>query len=183
MDRRKGLLLVGGAKRNVGKTTLVCKIINHFSKVENIVGLKLKTIYDGDTYFHGKDIKSFFSKYQLIEELELESIEDTGKMLRSGAKRAFLLRSKSDCLLEAFSFFLSKLNEKDLIICESNSLRKFVEPDLYLFIKSKENLEMKPSAAELEKLASLIIYTDGIKHNFELNQLKIENHEWIIKEN
>ncbi len=181
MKRETGLLLVGGAKRNVGKTTLVCKIINQFSKDENIIGLKLKTISEGDNYFHGKDSNSVFSKYQLSEEQELDSFEDTGKMLRAGAKRAFLLRSKSEYLFEAFNFFISKLNETDLIICESNSLRKFIEPDLYLFIKNKDNQEMKPSATELEKLANLIIYTDGLKHNFDLNQLKIENHEWSTK--
>ncbi len=177
------MLLVGGAKRNVGKTTMVCKIIEHFSKQQSIIGLKFKTIYEGDGYFHGKDKKTSFSEYLLTEEPNYDSIEDTGKMLRAGAQRAFLLRSKSEYLSDAFSFFLSNIKNTDFIVCESNSLRKIVEPDIYLFIKDQNNQTMKPSAIELEKFASKIVYTNGAEHNFEVEQLQIVNSEWIIREN
>jgi len=180
LKRQKGLILVGGAKRNVGKTTMVCKIIEHFTKTESIVGLKFKTIYEGDSYFHGKESNQLFSRYLLTEEFDFDSVEDTGKMLSAGAQRAFLLRSKSEYLSEAFSFFLSKLQNTDLIVCESNSLRKIVEPDIYLFIKDKANQNMKPSAVELEKFASKVVYTNGIEHDFEVQQLQIINKEWQI---
>ncbi len=180
MKRQKGLILVGGARRNVGKTTMVCKLIEHFAKTESIVGLKFKTIYDGDTYFHGKESKQLFSEYLLTEEFNLDSVEDTGKMLRAGAQRAFLLRSKNEYLTEAFSFFLSKLQITDLIVCESNSLRKIIEPDLYLFIKDNLDPNMKPSAVELEKFASRVVYTNGVEHDLEVQQLQIVNKEWLI---
>jgi len=180
VERREGLLLIGGASRNVGKTTLICKIIEHFSKNHSVVGLKIKSIYDGDSYFHGKESKKFFDKYLLTEESESESNDDTHKMLKAGAHKAFLLRTKSEFLSEAFLYFVTKINDKDLIICESNSLRRFYEPDIYLFIKDKNGANMKPSAQQLEIYADRIIFSDGIKHDFDVNELQIENAEWKL---
>ena len=40
----KHLLIVGGAKRDVGKTTLIEKIIMKYSSEYDIVFLKIKTI-------------------------------------------------------------------------------------------------------------------------------------------
>jgi hypothetical protein len=180
VKRQKGLLLIGGASRNVGKTTLIARIIGHFSKNNSIIGLKIKTISDSDTYFHGKDAKKYFEKYLLEEGNQAEVNDDTGKMILSGAKRSFLLRTKSEYLAEAFQFFLSQIDESELIVCESNSLRKYVVPDLFLLIKNDNEGSMKPSAKELSNLADRFILSDGMRHNFDLNDLKIENHKWIL---
>jgi len=180
LKRQKGLLLIGGAKRNVGKTTFVCKIIKHFSKSNSIVGLKLKTVIEGDNYFHGKSNNSVFADYLLVEELDGNSSEDTGKMLKAGAKRAFLLRARSEFLTVAFSAFLSEIQEDNLIVCESNSLRNSFQPDLYLFIKDKYSSEMKPSAVQLEEIADKLIFTNGKEHDFDIQQLQIENSVWKL---
>ena len=47
------MLLIGGATRNVGKTSLSARIINKFAH-EQVVAIKIKTIYPNDSFFHGK---------------------------------------------------------------------------------------------------------------------------------
>ncbi len=178
MKRIKGLLLVGGASRNVGKTTLITKIIENFSQNKSIIGLKIKTISDSDNYFHGKDSSKYFEKYLLEEGNHADLNEDAGKMIQAGAKRTFLLRTKSEFLSEAIQFFLSNICESDLIVCESNSLRKYFEPDLYLLIKNENETNMKPSALELENYADKIIITNGTEHDFDINKMQIENNIW-----
>ncbi len=175
------LLLIGGASRNVGKTTFVVKLIEKFAKEYPIVGLKIKTIYEGDDFFHGKDTKPLKSEYRLVEEFDIDSEEDTSKMLRAGARRAFKLKVKSEAILQAFATFKDLLTEPCLIVCESNSLRKVVKPAVYLLIKYKDDTNMKPSAKELEKHADKIVYTDGEKHNFGLKKVKIKKNTWCLE--
>lgn len=173
--------MIGGASRNVGKTTFSSKVIEHFSENHPIIGLKVKTIYEGDNFFHGKDRNPLDSDFRLIEEFDDFSDEDTSKMLRSGAKRVFRLKVKSSALDKAFFYFKTQLDRKYLIICESNSLRKILKPDVFILIKQKEAGEMKPSAKELEKYADKIVLTDGLTHDFSFEGLGIENGIWVIK--
>ncbi len=176
------LLLIGGSSRNVGKTTFVVNLIEKFAKKHTIVGLKIKTIYEGDSFFHGKDRTPLDSEYRLIEEFDEELGEDTSKMLRAGAKRAFRLKVKSDAILEAFKAFKDLLKEPCLIVCESNSLRRVVKPAVYLLIKERSDENMKPSAKELEKYADKIIYTDGESHGFDLSNIVIKDiNAWEIR--
>lgn len=181
-NRHEGVLIIGGASRNVGKTTFSCQIIEHFSNKYAIIGLKVKTIYEGDDFFHGKDRSPLETDFRLIEEFDDKSDEDTGKMLRSGAKRVFRLKVKSHALKKAFLYFTDQINENSLIVCESNSIRKILQPDLFLLIKNQEENEMKPSAKELEKFADKIILTDGKHHDFTVSQLGISNGKWVIEE-
>jgi hypothetical protein len=176
------LLLIGGSSRNVGKTAFVVKLIEKFASNYPIVGLKIKTVYEGDDFFHGKDRTPLDSDFRLIEEFDGGSDEDTSKMLRAGAKRAFRLKVKSDAILKAFNSFKDLLNEPCLIVCESNSLRKVSKPSVYLLIKQKSGGNMKPSSKELEKFADKIIYTNGVNHDFDLNNVLItEGSTWEIK--
>ena len=175
------LLLIGGSSRNVGKTTFAVKIIEKFAREHQIVGLKIKTVYVGDDFFHGKDRSPLTSDYRLVEEMNSSSNEDTAKMLKAGAKRAFKLKVKSDAILQAFESFKGLLKKPNLIVCESNSLRWVINPAIYLLIKQKGDENMKPSAIELEKYADKIVYTDGEKHNFSLDDIVVKDSRWYLK--
>lgn len=174
------LLLIGGSSRNVGKTTFVVKLIEKFAKEYLIVGLKIKTVYEGDDFFHGKDSTPLDTDYRLIEEFDRDLNEDTSKMLKAGATRAFKLKVKAVAVLPAFEYFKSLLSKPYLIVCESNSLRNVLKPAIYLLIKQKDGESMKPSAQKLEKYADKIIYTDGTKHDFDLGELVTDGKVWKI---
>jgi len=179
--RAYGLLIIGGASRNVGKTTLISTIIRYFAKSHQIIALKVKTLYKDDQFYHGNENFSLDEDFRLIEEFETENEKDSSGMLKAGAIRAFRLRVHHIHLHKAFKYFLDHIDGNYLIICESNSLRKVVKPDLFMLIKHRENQNMKPSALELEKFADKIIITDGINHNFDLNDIHIEGSNWVLK--
>jgi hypothetical protein len=181
LHRIRGLLLIGGASRNVGKTTLICSIISHFGTKLPIVALKIKTIYPERQDFHGKDHNPLLNEdFRLIEEFNVSGPEDTSEMLRAGAKRSFRLKVKESHLHRAFIHFTNQIDKNSLIVCESNSLRKTALPDLYLLIKNKDDQNMKPSAAELEKYADRIIITDGTMHHFNIENLRIIDSKWQL---
>ncbi len=178
-----GLLLIGGATRNVGKTTLVSKIIKKFSLKYDIISLKIKTIYKGDNFFHGNDKNPLKEEenYRIFEELNKAGDEDTSKMLKSGAKKVYKIKTYSENIMEAFEQVLRKIEDKSILLCESNSLKSVIEPDLFLIIKNKNSKDIKPSAFELQKYADEIIYTDGKNHDFDIDCLIIENGRWKLQ--
>lgn len=181
MIKQAKILLIGGATRNVGKTNFSCSVIEKFSKVHSIIGLKIKTLYDGDNFFHGKDHNPLTGNYRIIEEFDNRGDEDTMRMLKAGAERVFRMKVKSEFISEAFDDFLQQIPEGSFILCESNSLRKVIKPDVFLLIKHKNSNEIKQSAKELEPLANKIIFSDGEKHDFDINKIMIENEQWCFK--
>jgi len=181
MIKQKKIILIGGATRNVGKTTFSCAVINNLSKKHHLIGLKIKTLYRGDDFFHGKDHNPLSGNYRIIEEFEQNGKEDTMLMLKAGAKQVFRIKAKSEYLNDAFDEFLKQIPKNSFILCESNSLRKIAEPAVFLMIKHKYLTEIKPSAKELEHLADKIIFTDGEKHNFDIKNIIIENEQWSLQ--
>ena len=175
------LLIIGGASRNVGKTMLTSRIIQKFSNEVPIIAIKIKTISEGDSFFHGKDRNPLTDseKFRISEETQTGN-EDTNRMLSAGAHRVFKIKTRKEYLSEAFSQFKKVLTTDDFIICESNSLRYFIKPALFLFIKMKNSEEMKPSASDLIKYADIIIPSDGKKHDFNLNRLKVIEKKWVL---
>ena len=182
MIEQAKLLLIGGATRNVGKTTFSCAVIENMGKTHTIIALKIKTIYEGDDFFHGKDKNPLKGKYRIIEEFDNKGGEDTMRMLKAGAKHVFRIKVKSNFLKDAFDELYQQIPENSFILCESNSLRKVLEPALFLMIKHKNLNEIKPSAKELEPLADKIIFTDGKKHNFDIRKIEIKNERWFLGE-
>ena len=182
MIKQKKIILIGGATRNVGKTTFSCAVIDNLSKKHHIIGLKIKTLYRGDDVFHGKDHNPLSGNYRIIEEFEQNGKEDTMRMLKAGAKQVFRIKAKNEYLSEAFDDFFRQIPKNSFILCESNSLRKIVKPSVFLMIKHKYSIEIKPSAKELEHLADKIIFTNGEKHDFDIKDIIIENGQWSLKD-
>jgi hypothetical protein len=170
--------MIGGATRNVGKTSLSCKIIERFAETNKIIGLKIKTLYEGDSFFHGKERNPLTGEFRITEEKDIKGTEDTSKMLRVGAKRVFRIKVKSNSIEKAFNELEKITGQNCVFVCESNSLRKAVRPGIFIMIKNKDSETMKPSAKELQKFADRIVYSDGKKHNFDAGKLMIKNGEW-----
>ena len=176
------LLLIGGASRNVGKTTFSCNLIRHFSEKQlNIIALKIKTVYKNDSFFHGKDNFPDGSDYNIIEETDKNSSEDSSKMLKNGARQVFRIRTKNDFIEAAFLELLKKIGSNSIIVSESNSLRQYFKPGIFLMIKHLHSSEIKPSAKRLEKHADRIIFSDGKNFDFAPENLEFIGGEWKLK--
>lgn len=175
------MIMIGGNSRNAGKTTLACKIIVHLSAHHDVIAIKVTSIRPGETDFHGNHDEDIFSGFTITEETQIDTHKDTSLMLKSGAKKVFYIRASDDFMAEAMAQFLSQYNHNQPIICESRSLRKIIEPGLFLMMMSTpvEGNEKNVSVylAQADK-----IFTFG-KHLEELDQfttnLKFENGKFI----
>lgn len=172
--------MIGGARRNVGKTTLLCNIISQYAKSNQIVGLKIKTINKDDHFFHGKDSGLGNQLYDLYDESDLNTGDDSSKMIQAGAVKAYRLKTHFKNLEQSFLEFMKIVPKHVLIVCESNSLRAFFEPDLFLFLKHEKEEDMKPSAEKLVQLADKIVFTDGARHSINQDEIKVTDMQWFL---
>lgn len=160
------VLLIGSAGRNSGKTTLACNLINRYNTSENIYALKIISIEKANSGCQrgGKGCgicTSLSGKYELIEEDAKNIYKDTSKMLIAGASKSFLLKTLKNSIEEAFCEFVKLVPDDAIIIVESNSLRKFVVPGLFVFADNNQK-QMKQSAKEVYKYADLFLNSSNL---------------------
>ncbi|WP_287824405.1 hypothetical protein [Clostridium sp.] len=159
------MILIGSSGRNSGKTTLAVKLIEKWKDKFPVIALKITTIEkkDGKCPRGGKGCgvcTNIQENFQLIEEKNMSSNKDTSLLLSSGAEKVYWLKVLRTHISEGIESFLSIIPEDSLIICESNSLRKIVKPEVFIMLKNTKDSSIKKSAKEVMDKADLIVEGD-----------------------
>ena len=134
------MLLLGAAGRNAGKTLFACRLIEQLRKKSRVVALKVSTIRgEGGECVRGRTdcgvCSSLKLPYELIEERDPDGKKDTSRMAGAGAETAYWLKARPWALDDGIKDFLGRLDPGVLVVCESNSLREVVVPDLFLMFR------------------------------------------------
>jgi len=187
MIKIPGMLMVGSAGANVGKTKLACALIRKFSKSRPIIGIKVTTIKakDGQCPRGGQGCRvcsSLEGDYCITEEIDSNCDKDTARLLAAGAGRVFWLRVMKTHLKEGLTALLDTIGSDAVSICESNSLRRVVEPGLFLMVKGRGLKVWKTSARETGRYADRIVMSDGNGFDFDLDQIKLADAKWTMPE-
>ena len=115
MIKLDGMLMIGSAGANVGKTELACAILRKFGQLgEEIVGIKVTTINekDGQCPRGGEGCgvcSSLEGVYLLTQEDDPASGKDTARLLAAGASRVYWLRVLRSHIEEGFTALLKIL--------------------------------------------------------------------------
>lgn len=184
MFKLDGMLMIGSAGSNVGKTELACALLGKIGQSCNVIGIKVTTIKDkeGQCPRGGEGCgvcSSLEGVYSIVEEFDSSSEKDTARLLAAGASRVFWLRVREENLLEGITALLDVIGHNVVSICESNSLRQVVEPGLFLMVGSHETKNWKSSAESVKKYADRIVISDGSSFDFDPNRIKFINGKWI----
>jgi hypothetical protein len=91
------------------------------------------------------------------EEKDRTGESDTSRFLVAGAVRAWWVRTEQGRLAEAMPTVRRRLAEAENAILESNSLLKFLRPDIYLTVLDPATADFKRSAQEFLDLADGVI--------------------------
>jgi molybdopterin-guanine dinucleotide biosynthesis protein A/nucleoside-triphosphatase THEP1 len=182
-----GMLMIGSAGTNVGKTELACALIRKFSKSRPIVAVKVTTIKakDGRCPRGGQGCgvcSSLEGDFCITEEVNSNSRKDTSRLLAAGASRVFWLRVMKTHLKEGITALLKVIGSDAILVCESNSLRRVVEPGLFLMVRSRDLKVWKSSAKGVKKYVDRIVVSDGGGFDFDINQIKLSDGKWTITE-
>lgn len=174
------IMIVGGTGRNAGKTEFVCQVINNFSKSLEIIALKVSSIYPGEKFLHGLHMPDLPPGIQIFMETSPNSGKDTSKMLRAGATKAYFLRVQDGSIDEGINVFFKIEDSQSVIICESNSLAKYIKSGLFVLVKSTDNNAFKKRVSELMDFADLVVESDGISFVPSPEVIKCNSKGWFI---
>ncbi len=186
MIKLDSMLMIGSAGANVGKTELACAILRRFSGSEHrIMGIKVTTINekDGRCPRGGEGCgvcSSLDGVYLLTEETDTASGKDTARLLAAGAARVYWLRVLRTHVEQGLAALLDIIGPDATSICESNSLRRAVEPGLFFVAERKGTKVWKPSAAEVRKYADRIVVSDGSTFDLDVDRIKLDNGRWLL---
>lgn len=179
METIKNLLIVAGAGRNVGKTEFVCRLIQRWSRSQEIYALKVSAIHPDEAIYHGDHARQQ-SGVHLYQETRADIPKDTSRMLRAGARKVFYLQGDDDRIRAGFAEFQRSIPQAAPVVCESGSLWKIVRPGLLVLVKAV-NLDMKPRAVELAQHSSLIVESDGRSGFSQLSSIVFsKEHGWSL---
>jgi hypothetical protein len=129
------LLLISGAGRNVGKTTLACRLIEKYKKQIPLTAVKISAHFHELTPLQ----KIIIQQEGLIisEEHDRASSKDSSRYLQAGAFHSFYVQSTAKNIPLVYQWMRKNLN--GLVICESASLGSHVIPDQAVFVSGTDS--------------------------------------------
>src|ERR1700756_344324 len=127
------LVVVGGHSRSVGKTSVVAGLIAALPEF-NWTAVKITQYGHGICSADGAacDCATGDHSWAISEERDRSGESDTSRFLVAGAAKALWVRTEQGRLAEAMPTLRQRLEGSGNVIIESNSVLKFLHPDLYL---------------------------------------------------
>jgi hypothetical protein len=156
------VIVIGGHSRNIGKTSVVAGLIAALPSY-NWTALKITQFGHGRCSLDGKPCHCATADHTwaISEEKDRSGKSDSSRFLAAGAKRSFWVRTEQSRLAEAMPAITRRLSESENAILESNSILKFIEPDLYIPVLDPAVEDFKPSAlSALGRADALIVRAD-----------------------
>jgi hypothetical protein len=170
------MILVAGAGRNVGKTSLACELIRRFSSAYELVGIKISPHFHQRS--HENELIHHSDHFIIYREINAESGKDSSRMLKAGAHHVYYLESSDKYIFDAFMVILPEIDYQP-VICESAVLRKFVHPGIFIYI---ENIKVsgKNKNNDQKEKADLIVHASENSFNFNSRDVHFDGRRWTL---
>jgi hypothetical protein len=168
------LVVIGGHSRSVGKTSVVSGLISALPDFA-WTAVKITQYGHGICSANGEacDCATGDHSWAISEERNRQGDSDTSRFLAAGAPRVFWVRTEQGRLAEAMPTLRQRLEGATNVIIESNSVLKFVRPDLYLTVLDPSTEDFKTSAREfLDRADAVILHQAGAEAKWQSVSLK-----------
>lgn len=129
----RNLILIAGAGRNVGKTTLSCLIIGQLKALHQLTAVKVSSHHHKIT--EKQKVIYELEGLTISEEQDRQSTKDSSRYLRAGAKRSLFVRVNDEKMPELVTWLKKHID--GIMVCESGTLGQFVRPAKAIFVNSK----------------------------------------------
>ena len=154
------IVVIGGHSRSVGKTSVVAGLISTLRDYD-WTAVKITQYGHGVCSANGApcDCATDDHSWAISEEKDRGGESDTSRFLVAGAARALWVRTEQGRLAEAMPALRKRLDPRRNVIVESNSVLKFLRPDLYLTVLDPATEDFKNSAREfLDRAGAVILH-------------------------
>ncbi len=157
------IVIVGGHSRSVGKTSVVSGLIAALPEM-HWTAIKVTQYGHGICSADGEPCDCATDDHSWAVNLERSRAgdSDTSRFVLAGAEKVFWARTRQGFLAEAMPKLKQILAESTNAILESNSMMKFVRPDIYLSVLDYDTRDFKASAREfLDRATAVIVHSEN----------------------
>ncbi|HEX8926843.1 MAG TPA: hypothetical protein VF786_13680 [Terriglobales bacterium] len=154
--------VVGGHSRDIGKTSVVAGLIAQIPEM-HWTALKVTQYGHGICASSGGDCDCATASHMaaVTEERDRSGDSDSSRFLVSGAEQSFWVRTRQGYLAEAMPRVRQVLAGAQNAIIESNSIIRFLQPDLYLVVLDPSIQDFKDSSRLfLDRASALLVRED-----------------------
>jgi molybdopterin-guanine dinucleotide biosynthesis protein len=155
------LIVVGGHSRNVGKTSVVAGLISALPEREWLA-VKITQYGHGICSANGEPCDCVTADHAsaITEEHNRSGDTDTSRFVVAGATRVLWVRTQQGFLAEAMPRLRQEMAKWRDVILESNSVMRFVKPDLYLVVLDPATEDFKSSSREyLDRADAVLLHS------------------------
>src|SRR6202049_448659 len=155
------ILVIGGHTRSVGKTSVVAGLIAALPGF-HWTALKITQYGHGVCSANGApgDCATADHSFAVSEEKDRSGKADTSRFLVAGADHSWWVRTEQGHLAEAMPRIRKILAATQNAIVESNSILRFMKPDLYLTVLDPRTADFKESAQPfLDRAEDLLLHS------------------------
>ena len=163
------IVVVGGHSRSVGKTSVAAGLIAALPEM-HWTAFKITQFGHGVCSANGEpcDCEAADHTMAISEERDAKSGTDSARYLEAGAVRSFWVRTRQGQLAEAMPRIRKELARAENAVIESNSILRFLRPDLYLSVLDPAVADFKDSARLYLDRADAVLVPEG----------RLEKPEW-----
>jgi len=156
------LVVIGGHSRSVGKTSVVAGLIAALPDF-HWTAVKITQFGHGICSVNGESCDCAVDEHTIAisEERDRRGESDSSRFLVAGAVKSLWVRTKQGRLAEAMPSLRRSLDQAENVIIESNSVIRFLRPDLYLSVLDSQTADFKASAREYLDQASAFVMHEG----------------------
>ena len=155
------IVVIGGHTRSVGKTSVVASLIAALPAF-HWTALKITQYGHGVCSANGEPCDCVTADHSLAvtEEKDRSGKSDTSRFLVAGADHSWWVRTQQGQLAEAMPRIRKILAGAQNAIIESNSILRFVKPDLYLTVLDPQTADFKVSAQTfMDRADAVLLHT------------------------
>jgi hypothetical protein len=167
-------VVIGGHSRSVGKTSVVAGLIAALPEF-NWTALKITQYGHGICSANGQPCHCATDDHTraITEEQDRSGESDTSRFLVAGAQHSIWVRTRQGMLGEALPAIERRIAGAENVIMESNSIIRFLHPDLYLTVLDTATADFKDSAREfLDRADGIILHRNGADPEWDSVSLK-----------
>ncbi len=157
------ILVIGGHSRNIGKTSVMAGLIAALPE-RRWTAFKITQFGHGVCSANGEpcDCETADHTIAISEERDRNSGTDSARYLAAGAVRSFWVRTRQGQLAEAMPRIRKELEQAENAVIESNSILRFLRPDVYLSVLDPAVADFKESARLYLDRADAVLVSDGV---------------------
>jgi hypothetical protein len=157
------IVVVGGHSRNVGKTSVVAGLIAALPQMR-WTAFKITQFGHGVCSANGEpcDCETADHTIAVSEERDGATGTDSARYLAAGAMRSFWVRTRQGSLAEAMPRIRKELEQAENAVIESNSILRFLRPDIYLSVLDPTVEDFKDSARLYLDRADAVLVPEGV---------------------